>query len=406
MICKLFINLEVQSQTRNLKKAVLFLTFLSLSLNAFAGRPKLGPGLNPGVNDGVTSGGTTNTEVSLPVGLPSTGGDPSLANSTESTPSSNIVYTFDLNEENGAASINQTHSAFEKARNMNAACVLIRINSFAGGWDAAESIRQEILSYDRPVMVYVNDQAVSAASFISSGADSVYTNKGAVISNRKSTNGINAQGKAQTTKSIQEEVASNFNNKATSSSEPSLSNDITMSEILYKAGLGNLTVVEHDAGYSEQIVSFLTSPFLTLLVLLIAGFVLRKAVHARYPGPMMYGLAMILLLILAPFQLAGLASGIEIGTTVVCVVMLIISARYNKRWMTLLSLAGLGLMFTLIQIGDFSALLEYSSKAQLFTQPILTLGCLTAGWFAGLLFSSKLRITSRSIQKNVIGVQS
>jgi len=390
------------------KKAIFFITCLSLSINAFAGLPKIGPGFLPGLGDGTTigdgttvgeeekTGGGENTEVTLPVGLPVTGGDP--AGSEPSSPS-NIVYTFDLTEDNGAASVNQTHAAFEKARSMNAACVLIRINSFAGGWDVAENIRQEILGYDKPVMVYVNNQAVPAASFISSGADSIYTKKGSTLSNNKSKeNKVQSKSISSDENSeMMSSVAINTNSSSSSEGNPEFSHDVTMNEILYKAGLGNLTVVEHDPGFSEKAIAFFMNPFVMMLVLLLTGFVMKKAVHSRLPGPVMYAMAFMLLLYLAPFQLAGLATGIEIAAAVALVVAVIASARYHKRILTGVLLVALTLVFTLIRTGDTTALMEYGSYSELLSLPAIPLGLVIFGWFLGRIKGGKTVSAQRSL---------
>lgn len=382
-----------------MKKALLLVTCFGLSISAYAGRPKIGPGFTPGIGEGNTTGGGSKTEVTLPVGLPLNGGDSELPANSDPSSSSNIVYTFDLSEGNGAASVNQTHSAFEKARNMNAACVLIRINSFAGGWDVAENIRQEILEYDRPVMVYVNDQAVSAASFISSGADSIYTKKGSTISNKKSARNNTLQTAIK--KQINEEQGLLSNISGNTSARPQTEmqqygNDVTMKEILYKAGLSNLTVVEHDAGFSEKCVTFLTNPWAIIALLVLTGFVLRKSVSSRIPGPMMYGIALVLLFAIAPFQLAGLASGYEIGLTILLSLGLLVSGKKNMRMINGLLIVALGLSFTLIRFGDVSALVAYGPKTDLLIQMCLSLVCLVSGWLIGRIGKQTSSVTGLS----------
>lgn len=369
-----------------MRKLLFLFTFLSLSAPAMAGfNPKTG-GIFPGVTDGDgnTTGGGTNTEVTLPVGLP-VGGDDANAVTSDGNTTSNIVYTFDLSQEDGTISMNQTHSALEKAKNMNAACVLIRIDGFAGGWDVAENIRQEILGYDRPVMVYVNNQTIPAANFISLGADSIYTKKGSTISNKKSASGkkpaITVKPKSADKQTMVAAPAS-----AVVASNPDAlysSNDATMNEILYKAGLGNLTVVEHQAGFAERAIDFLMNPFAVMAILLLIGFVMRKAAKGKLPGPLLYVLAFTVLLYLAPFQLSGLASGSEILASLALIVAVIASARYDKRWLTGIFLIGLTFMFSLVRAGNTDALLRYGTFSELLTLPSIPLGLVILGWWIG-----------------------
>lgn len=349
-----------------------------------ATKPKTGLGIFPGVTDGDgnTTGEVTNTEVTLPVGLPV--GDDVAGATSESNAISNIVYTFDLSQEDGTVSMNQTRSALERAKDMNAACVLIRIDGFAGGWDVAENIRQEILGYDRPVMVYVNNQTIPAANFISMGADSIYTKKGSMISNKKSI--AKKPSIAAQPNSHEHKTASLIAGTANAPSNPDAlysTNDVTMNEILYKAGLGNLTVVEHQASIAERVIDFLMNPFAVMAVLLLIGFVMRKAAKGKLPGPLLYVLAFCLLLYLAPFQLSGLANSGEILASLALIIAVIISARYDKRWLTGVLLIGVTFMFSLVRAGDTDAILRYGTFSDMLTIPSIPLGLVILGWWIG-----------------------
>lgn len=369
-----------------MRKSLFLLSCLFLSVAVIAGKPKIGPGIFPGITDGdgnTTGDNSCGTEVTLPIGLPVAGDEAEVASENNTT--ANIVYTFDLSAEDGATSINQTHSAFEKAKNMNAACVLIRIDGFAGGWDVAENIRQEIISYDRPVMVYVNNQTIPAANFISMGADSIYTKKGSTISNKKATANKNVSTQKQEDKSAAVVVSSN----TPSNPDELYSSDATMNEILYKAGLGNLTVVEHKAGFSERAIDFLMNPFVLVFVLLLIGFVMRKAVTAKLPGPVIYLLALTVLLYLAPFQLSGLASSGEILASVALIIAVIASARYDKRWLAGIFLIGLTLLFALVRAGDMDAIIRYGTFSEMLTLTSMPFGLVILGWWIGKIGERK-----------------
>lgn len=392
-----------------MKKALILLLGLSVSLAAGARNPKIGPGLSPGFGDGEgnETGGTANTEVSLPVGLPATGPDPSMGTVDPASAPSNIVYTFDLNDDNGVSSVNQTHSALEKARDMNAACVLIRINSFAGGWDVAENIRQEIIGYDRPVMVYVNNQAIPAATFISSGADSIYTKKGKTISNKKAMLSPSPKkSPADQDRSDNTMISSGSNTATSSNPEELYSTDATMNEILYKAGLSNLTVVEHNPGIAEKAINFLMSPFVLLAILLCTGFIMRKTAVSKLPGPMMYALAVIVLIYLAPYQLSGLASNVEIGAALLLIIGSIAAARYNRRWITGTLLVVLSITLSLVRAGDTDALLHYGSFSELLSVPGMPLGLVILGWWIAKWREKKSARSQQNDEQPLTGLAS
>jgi membrane-bound ClpP family serine protease len=143
--------------------------------------------------EGVGDGSGTGTcvvspllDVALPFGIPfqyldmapSGGSGDNTGGINPNTPA-NLVYTFELNDEIGPPSWRQTQAAFRQARELNAACVLIHMNTFGGALDAADNIRQHILDYDRPVMVWVDRNAASAGALISIACDSIYMSRGA-----------------------------------------------------------------------------------------------------------------------------------------------------------------------------------------------------------------------------------
>src|ERR1044072_8670300 len=140
--------------TRKLRHFSLLFLFTGFSLSAYAFTPKK-PGINDKTGSGAT-GGNEETEVKLPVGVPFQLTDPSTSSGsatdeggvTKGQPA-NIVYTFDLPDGVGPESVHETHSAFQQARSLNAACVLIHMNSFSNALDAAENLNNEMMDYDR-----------------------------------------------------------------------------------------------------------------------------------------------------------------------------------------------------------------------------------------------------------------
>jgi hypothetical protein len=146
-----------------------------LSVEAFAGRSKLRK------SPGITEGDRGNTETaSMPIGLPIQANKPTPSindgAAQGSVASGKIVYAFELSEEDGISAVQQTKSAFRQARNMGASCVLIKMKNNELYDGAADYIRQEIMDYDKPVMLYYEDDS-EAANTLSKVCDSVYQGK-------------------------------------------------------------------------------------------------------------------------------------------------------------------------------------------------------------------------------------
>src|ERR1044071_7697087 len=130
--------------TRKLSILFFLLLFSGITIQAFAYNPKL---KKPGIGEGIGTGGATDgNEVKLTIGLPFSINDaPGASGPTDENGGyEKIVYTFDLPDGQGPQSYHETHSAFEQARSMNAACVLIRMNSMSNALDAAENLSNEI----------------------------------------------------------------------------------------------------------------------------------------------------------------------------------------------------------------------------------------------------------------------
>jgi membrane-bound serine protease (ClpP class) len=71
--------------------------------------------------------------------------------------------------------------SFEDARAKKADYFLIQMNTYGGQVDIADSIRTKILNSDIPVIVFIDNQAISAGALISIAADSIYMRPGGSI---------------------------------------------------------------------------------------------------------------------------------------------------------------------------------------------------------------------------------
>lgn len=85
-----------------------------------------------------------------------------------------LVYEFPIQKEIAPPVWRITQKAFDEAEKMSADLILIKMNTYGGMLDAADSIRSKILRSDIPVYVYIDNNAASAGALISIACDSIY----------------------------------------------------------------------------------------------------------------------------------------------------------------------------------------------------------------------------------------
>ncbi|MGC9374337.1 MAG: NfeD family protein [Bacteroidales bacterium] len=95
--------------------------------------------------------------------------------------SKNIVYVFSINEDIAPPMWRLTQKSFEEAYALKANYIIIKLNTYGGMVNMADSIRTKILESPIPVYVFITNNAASAGALISIAADSIYMKKGAKI---------------------------------------------------------------------------------------------------------------------------------------------------------------------------------------------------------------------------------
>jgi membrane-bound serine protease (ClpP class) len=90
-----------------------------------------------------------------------------------------IVYKFDMKTDVGPALWRQTQKSFSEAEELNADYILIHMNTYGGLVQAADSIRTKILNTKIPVLVFVDNNAISAGALIAIAAQQIYMRQGA-----------------------------------------------------------------------------------------------------------------------------------------------------------------------------------------------------------------------------------
>lgn len=99
----------------------------------------------------------------------------------DSPDSTTLVYLCKIDKMIAAPLWRSVKKSFDQADTMKADFMLIHMNTYGGQVDIADSIRTLILNYHIPVLVYIDNQAISAGALISVAADSIYMRPGGSI---------------------------------------------------------------------------------------------------------------------------------------------------------------------------------------------------------------------------------
>ncbi|MBS0012060.1 MAG: nodulation protein NfeD [Bacteroidales bacterium] len=92
-----------------------------------------------------------------------------------------VVYKFDIKKMIAAPAWRTTQVSLREAREAGADYILIHMNTYGGQVDMADSIRTAILNFPRPVLMFIDNQAISAGALISIACDSIYMRPGGSI---------------------------------------------------------------------------------------------------------------------------------------------------------------------------------------------------------------------------------
>lgn len=92
-----------------------------------------------------------------------------------------LIYQFEIKDEIARPVWRITQAAFERASELHADYILIHMNTYGGMVNIADSIRTKILNSHIPVMVFIDNQAISAGALISIACDSIYMRPGGSI---------------------------------------------------------------------------------------------------------------------------------------------------------------------------------------------------------------------------------
>lgn len=237
-----------------------------------------------------------------------------------------------------------TKLALEKAAEMNAALVVLELDTYGGSVKDADDIRTRLLEQDRPVYAFINRDAASAGALISIACDSIYMAPGASIgaatvviatgeaapdkyqsymrSMMRST--AEAKGRdpriaeAMVDQSIAIDSISKSGEVLTFSTSEAIKHGFcegearSIEDILLKTGVENYELVYYELSGTERIIRFFLNPFISgLLILIIIGGIYFELQTPGVGFPLIASIVAAVLYF-TPYYLNGLAEHWEI----------------------------------------------------------------------------------------------
>jgi len=254
------------------------------------------------------------------------------------------VYRLNIREEISKGMARQVSKAVDEAVGMKADLLLIDMNTYGGMLDAADSIRTRLLNLPIKTVVFINNNAASAGALISISCNKIYMRKGgsigaatvvdqngdvvpdkyqsymrsmmrstaqargrdpriaeAMVDPRTYIEGINDSGKVLTFTSA-EAVKNNYCEGIAESIE----------EVLTMEQITNYTITEYDPTWVDVLISFLISPAVSgVLILLMLGGIYYELQAPGIGFPLMVAVAAAVMYF-APLYLEGLAENWEV----------------------------------------------------------------------------------------------
>lgn len=337
------------------------------------------------------------------------------------------VYVFDLQDEIGPPSWRQTKKAFDQASQMDASTVIIRMNTFGGMVEYADSIRSAILNSKMKTIVFIDNNAASAGALISIACDRIYMKPGASMgaasvvdtkgtvlpekyqSYMRGLMRATAEAKGRDPRIAEafvdpDIVIKDINPKGkvlTLTSKEAVKIGYCQAEVanveqIFRAeGLDIKNKVDHQVTLIDRIIAFLISPVISgFLILLIIGGIYFEM---QTPG---IGFALLVsvvaaALFFAPLYLEGLAAHWEIGLFLAGIVLLLLEVFVIPGFGVagilgiICIVAGLALSMVLNNFFDFNV----TGSEQLTTAVIIVLFSMVASIVISVILGKSIMKT-------------
>lgn len=239
--------------------------------------------------------------------------------------------------------------ALDQATELAADIIIIDMDTYGGAVNDANDIRTRIIDFDKPIWVYINNDAASAGALISIASDSIYMRPGANIGAATVVNGADgsqAPDKYQSYfRSIMRSTAEE-NGRDPMIAEGMVDDRVviegvteegkvitfttaeairngycegevsSIEDILSKNGISDYELLAYELSGTEKVISFFLNPMISgLLILVITGGIFFELQTPGVGFPLAAaGVALVLYLV--PYYLNGLAANWEIGALI------------------------------------------------------------------------------------------
>ncbi|WP_420387800.1 NfeD family protein [Roseivirga sp.] len=245
--------------------------------------------------------------------------------------------------------------AFKQATEDSADLVIIEMDTYGGAVNDANDIRTRILEYEKPVWVYINNDAASAGALISIACDSIYMVPGSNIGAATVVNGTDGMAAPDKYQSYMRSIMRSTAEKngrdpliaegmvddrveiegvtvagkvITFTTSEAIANGYCEAEvasirdILEKNEIVDFELIEYELSSTERIIAFFLNPVVSgLLILVITGGIFFELQTPGVGFPLAAaGVALILYLV--PHYLSGLAANWEIAVFFVGLVLI------------------------------------------------------------------------------------
>ena len=239
--------------------------------------------------------------------------------------------------------------ALAQATDEQADIVIIDMDTYGGAVNDANDIRTRILEYEKPVWVYINNDAASAGALISIACDSIYMVPGANIG---AATVVTAEGEAAPDKyqsymrsimrstaeetgrdpliaegmvddRIEIEGVTEAGKIVTFTTSEAIANGYcekevaSIRDILEKNDIVDFEIIEYSLSGTEQVIAFFLNPFVSGILILVITAGIFFELQTPGVGFPLAAAGTALVLYLVPYYLNGLAANWEIAVFIV-----------------------------------------------------------------------------------------
>lgn len=266
------------------------------------------------------------------------------------------VYVFEITEPIAKPSWFNVQKAIKESKEKDVDLILLKLNTYGGQVDIADSIRTALLNSTIPIWVLIDNNAISAGALISIASDSIYMSKGANIgaatvvnqegeimpdkyqsfmrSMMRST--AEAKGRdpliaeAMVDKDIYIPNVIDSGKVLTFTTTEAIANNFcegqanSVEEIFELVGIEHYELIYQEHSPVEKTIRFLISPFISgLLIMIIIGGLYFELQTPGVGFPLIASISAAVLYF-APLYLEGLANNWEIIVFIIGVVLVAI----------------------------------------------------------------------------------